>query len=395
MSLATMINGGEPMILSSGLPVTAYRNPQNWNNFDTKFAANHHIQVRKRTCGLCHKSLGKKYMRVLYCEADDLVCHERCWEQAGEIDPHQVVEKQYYVVEGEKISVKSVVVNECISQESDSCEVEEDSELSRQRQLEQYNQLWAEIVHRQRQKLLDSTPASLPSAPTPKKESKRLKELKQIKASVEAKEALHLTPVVYTAASTVDVFTEIKTQEMICDLCSKSMQTIYVRVKPRKGGDILCHEACWKVCDYNTNERLGEVARVYRYEANGKLIDKVAFSAPLTSSVIMAPTAVLPVTSTLLEVKKETRKEPIEYEPSWRQVDVREYELLKKNNEQLQLQIEKKREKKRLRAATKAAKYLDLAAVRNISPTPNIPYGKVMNLTAVAKEYVPLSAQNK
>jgi DNA-directed RNA polymerase II subunit RPB2 len=64
--------------------------------------------------------------------------------------------------------------------------------------------------------------------------------------------------------------------------------------------------------------------------------------------------------------------------------------LFKRYVKNIQLQLEKKREKKRLRAAAKAAKYLDLASVSK--PTNK---GRAMNLTAVAKEYVPLSVQPK
>lgn len=369
---------------SSGLAVTAYGGLR---DFEKRHSMDGGIRGGNTPCGLCNKPLSKKFMRVLYCVADNLVCHEHCWEEVGGVDPHEVVEKHYYEFTSGRMGIKRVVINEPSYESSSSSEeIELQSKVARLQQLQQYNELWAEIVYRQRKKLLDATPAPVPAPKVaPKKESVRVKELQQVRANVEAKEALRLTPVVYTSSSTTPVFAE-KEQRRSCDLCREVIETMYVRVKPRKGRDILCHEVCWKGCDYNTEARRDEIARIYRYEANGKLVDKVAFSVPVPKPLVVVPVPIVTsaVTTPLTPKEKAFRKEPLEYEPSWRQVDVRDYELLKRSNEQLQLQLERRREKKRQRAAAKAAKYLDLA-----SP----PRAKAMHLSVAAKEFVPLSVQ--
>ena len=387
------IDGAKPMKLGAEYA----QKFEEWRDYEKKSLIHPSVRSKKRSCDLCHQSLGKKFMRVLYTQSEDLVCHEYCWDDAHEVDLHMVVEKHFYAIEDGQLTIERIVVNE---PDFVSSEEKEQVAESREEQLRKYNELCAEIAYRQRQKLLCARTLRVEEVSIPREVCKRNKELKELKATLDLKEPLRLTPVVYIASSTSQASAEQNT--ITCNLCNQVIDTMYVQVKPRNGSNFLCHETCWKICDYNTEERLKEISRVCRYQANGKLLDKVAFAAPTIAVIASPPQPILPQP---IVVKTEERTEPTEYKPSWREVDVHGYEMLKKNNEKLQQQLEKKREKRRLRAANKASRYLDLASVS--APTVRPPVSKeifmgacitsiaddpVPTLSASAKEYVPLSA---
>ena len=183
----------------------------------------------------------------------------------------------------------------------------------------------------------------------PKKEDKRKKELSKLNQVLESKEPVKLTPVVVT----LSLETKNDTSKSVsCDFCHESIETHYVLVKPRNGSDVVCHETCWKKCEYN----LCDIRRIYRYNCNGKLLEKIAFAAQEKQ----------PTKSKPPEIKREEilptplKVVSAEYKPSWREVDVHDYEIVKKDTVS---NYREKRERRLAKEAIRASKCLDVASL--------------------------------
>lgn len=312
--------------------------------------------ARKRHCDLCLQRLGLSFVRLLMKdETKTFVAHESCYLHAHPTDPDELLEKHYYDNYEYGCSITTVPAG--MSRDLQE-PVNESSPEQKQRE---YEEICALL--RTRQKSASSAPV------TPSREQFKAPARRVARRAPEDRAPVRYAPVIY---STPSMETEKdETIERRCTTCSSVIHETYVRIKLRLGGDFLYHEPCWKKCSYNTQERLNEVFRIYRYQSDGKLLEKIALPAPVAITPLPLPPPI--------EVKPAVapaKPVVIEYQPSWREVEVSDYESLKRarvNKEQL----DRKRARRRQRAEEKAKKYLDLS-------TP-----KIMRLSATAPEYVP------
>lgn len=335
------IDGGEPLV--SGASVQEHPFMERFRCWRVQaYPQAGTFLSNNRGCDLCLRVIACRFLRVTYSDGKDLICHEKCWHQITEEVSTEVVNKQLYIV-----NERGLVVEPYDRKEISYCSPlpsEKDDVQERKRQLQSYQYLTAEIKRRReaRSRVVSVAPM----------EEKRPCKKQLCRSTLITKEPVQLTPVVYTcsvAISSADDKVELK-----CDTCAETISSTYVRVKLRKGGNVLSHEGCWKKQSYKP----GQIARLYRYQADGKLLEKVAFA------VLIVPAVVTQLTPRVEEkiVEKGVVKIPAEYRPSWREVDVNDYASLKKKSNALGKR-QQKQEKRRVSAANKEAKHLDLTLV--------------------------------
>ena len=93
--------------------------------------------------------------------------------------------------------------------------------------------------------------------------------------------------------------------------------------------------------------------RIYRYQSDGKLLEKVALPAPVVAAPPPAPMEVAPAPAAPL-----AKPAVAEYQPSWREVEVSYYEALKRE---------------RVNKEEKARKYLDLRTPKQMRLSSTVP----------------------
>lgn len=321
------------------------------------------IAVRKRAhsfsvpqplpiCDLCNKS-GSNHFLCVYSPNCELFCHENCWEDSRHTTLDLFFRKQFEGKVSRDIEIRRV----CLTDQSDSKVVLDDyfdsDTLMGEPPIYDYVKLLLEAP----KKLERHAVASVPTTVTkPKTEDKRGKEIRLLEQTLLAKEPVRLAPVIATHEQKI-----MQEKTLVsCDLCSTNIASIHVRIKLRNGTQLLCHETCWKICPYNVEEKQKEIQRLYRYDANGKCLEKIAFAVQQCVEQ-QVNVKKLPKEDVLIAPREKsvvTKNQPTEYRPSWREVDVHDYEVLKKVSSS---DNKEKQERRRAKAAVNAAKFIDLA----------------------------------
>lgn len=339
-----------------------------------------------RKCDCCGKKLDTTFTRCLYRNgAFDFSCKKCLCVLAPDIQELQHYERgisygklvEIETFGDEKQSSHKPVAMEAFDEEEDmpalvdsDCDCDEESPVS-EKEESSYNKQkeWASICESMAiakkwstgKKSLDQAIKEVKQDLNREKDELRKKKLACVSLTLAQKEPVKLTPVSQHQVVVVNQ-EDNKSANSVqhnCQVCSISINTDYVRVRPCKGGDLFCHDKCWP----SLQSRKNDFQRIYRYSAQGKLLEKVAvskteISVPVTKPALptLNPAPVLPV--------KVEKVEPVEYKPSWREVDVSDYQELKKEKVKV-----KNNEKKRQKRAQKASKYLDLGGV-NAHPAP-------------------------
>ena len=296
------------------------------------------IPLLKLECEFCHNDCSNEFLYVN--SGDNYFAHEACWEKKTRSTIDGYFEKQFQEKAYGVIKLKKILITEegakpiLLSNNLVEC-------------FQEYLTEYTPKVKKEKR-----TPKTAPIAVVdkPKPEDKRGKELSELHKTLDKKEPIKLTAVVVASA----IGEEVKKRcELECGLCSQIINSNYVLVKPRIGCDLLCHEVCWKKCNLTSEE----IKRLYRYDITGKCLEKLSFAPPPVTSPEPTYTVEEAVLATA-ELISEPVPTPKEYQPSWREVDVHDYEVLKKD---VTRDDKEKQERRKAKKAAKAVKFVDLA----------------------------------
>lgn len=296
-------------------------------------------------CSDCYKSLQGSYIFSCTLRGEELL-HESCWSERSKMTVKDYFAKQYDEGRQGQVELKRII-------ETKEAEVFVDTFDA--------GQIFCDLVNNMsvRKKKQVRKPPSTPSprAQGPKSEDKRAKELAALSKELASKEAVTLAPVTTTPPLASERVEQQKSSVMICDLYSQLISTDYLLVKRLTGSDLRCHELCWE-----KNKHQEGVKKIYRYNSEGKCLEKLSFAfLPVESapSPVVPPVEVSPIAEYALTIPEVVPPVPKEYRPSWREVDVNDYESLKKKEVP---KDEQRRQRRQAKKAAKAAKFIDLGA---------------------------------
>lgn len=305
----------------------------------------------KLECELCHDRCFTDILYV-YNGGDDYFAHEHCWEKRTKDTVEQYFTKQFHERSPQQVELKRVAYA--------STEELTNSVLSSF----DFNSMLADcassLTRKPKKRRVVRRPPPTVIRDKPKPEDKRGKELGKVSAMLEAKEPVRLAVAAVPVPTAEPVFVA-PSNKRCCTLCTEVITTSYVLVKPCAAADLLCHERCWDTC----TTKSGEIKRLYRYDAAGKCLQKLSFAPPPSTvpekeAALVAPPIPEPVKEEKqVESTPERVPETIkEYQPSWREVDVHDYERLKKESVR---EDKEKQDRRRAKKDAKAAKFIDLA----------------------------------